>query len=80
MKIIFRTILIITSCITVVLATIGVVSLYDSYNKIEVEPEEPRYHKSCDLRMAMWKKYTSEQIDNKYCEDKFDPLTGSLIR
>ena len=80
MKRIFRTILIISSCTVIVLAVIGVVSIHDHYNKIEVEPEKPRNCKSHDLRSAMWNKYTPEQIDSKYCEPKFDPLTGSLIR
>ena len=62
------------------LAIIGAVRVYELSNEIEIKKNKPRYYKSHDLSAATWKKYTPEQIKNKYCEDKFDPLTGSKIR
>ena len=47
----------------------------------EQEKELKVYYKPTrDLSTATWKRFTPEQIRNKYCGEKYDPLTGSKIK
>ena len=77
---IFRIILITSSCLMFGLAIIGAVRVYELSNELEIKKNKYRPHKQNDLNAAMWNVYSSEQMDNKYCNPKFDPLTGSKIR